>query len=278
MMAERGDFMMVHEPFSYLAEFGYADIAGERITSAGGLIFTLSSLAERGRVFAKETMGRRYPEVLADQQFLATGASHAFLIRHPREAICSYHALDPGAGLHKIGSGSQHEIFAEVRRLSRRDPIVVDSDDLITHPAAIIQAFCARVGIDFRPEAFTWWPSDRPEWQPSRRWPDPAFPPQVHLDLQVSDITEAEARVLELGAHACPAPNSVGQSRLLSGRGRPAAGSVRTQVCGYDLHAGVWRHSQPGGKQRNNAEKRGLHGYGAGFMARLGRRFSCAVT
>jgi hypothetical protein len=26
MMAERGDFMMVHEPFSYLAEVGYADI------------------------------------------------------------------------------------------------------------------------------------------------------------------------------------------------------------------------------------------------------------
>jgi hypothetical protein len=35
MMAERGDFTVVHEPFSYLAEFGYADVAGERVTSAG---------------------------------------------------------------------------------------------------------------------------------------------------------------------------------------------------------------------------------------------------
>jgi hypothetical protein len=35
MMAERGDFMMVHEPFSYLAEFGYADVAGERIMFTG---------------------------------------------------------------------------------------------------------------------------------------------------------------------------------------------------------------------------------------------------
>ena len=26
MMAERGDFTVVHEPFSYLAEFGYADV------------------------------------------------------------------------------------------------------------------------------------------------------------------------------------------------------------------------------------------------------------
>lgn len=36
------------------------------------------------------------------------------------------------------------------------------------------------------------------------RWPDPAFPPQAHLDLQVSDITEAEARVLALGGTRLP--------------------------------------------------------------------------
>lgn len=32
MMAERGDFTVVHEPFSYLAEFGYADVAGSPTT------------------------------------------------------------------------------------------------------------------------------------------------------------------------------------------------------------------------------------------------------
>jgi len=38
MMAERGDFTVVHEPFSYLAEFGYTDVAGERVTSAPGAL------------------------------------------------------------------------------------------------------------------------------------------------------------------------------------------------------------------------------------------------
>lgn len=42
-----------------------------------------------------------------------------------------------------------------------------------------------------------------PGYQPSR-WPDPRFPPQVHLDLQVSDINEAEAKVLALGATRLP--------------------------------------------------------------------------
>ena len=34
MMIERGDFTGVHEPFSYLAEFGYAEAGGVRVTSA----------------------------------------------------------------------------------------------------------------------------------------------------------------------------------------------------------------------------------------------------
>lgn len=170
MMAERGDFTVVHEPFSYLAEFGSADIAGERVTSASDLIGALGSLARRGRVFAKETTGRWYPEVLADPRFLADGARHTFLIRHPRETIASRYGLDPGGGRETFGFESQHEIFTEVCRRGRQVPVVIDSGDLIARPAAIVEAYCARVGIDFRPGALTWAPGDRPEWQPSRRW------------------------------------------------------------------------------------------------------------
>lgn len=32
------------------------------------------------------------------------------------------------------------------------------------------------------------------------RWPDPDFPQQVHLDIRVDDIDDAEPRVLALGA------------------------------------------------------------------------------
>jgi hypothetical protein len=32
------------------------------------------------------------------------------------------------------------------------------------------------------------------------RWPDPAHPQQVHLDLTVDDLEQAQVRVLELGA------------------------------------------------------------------------------
>jgi catechol 2,3-dioxygenase-like lactoylglutathione lyase family enzyme len=36
------------------------------------------------------------------------------------------------------------------------------------------------------------------------RWPDPAHPQQAHLDIEVEDVEEGEAKVLELGASRLP--------------------------------------------------------------------------
>lgn len=46
-----------------------------------------------------------------------------------------------------------------------------------------------------------------PGHQPPR-WPDPAFPQQVHLDIRVADIAEAEPKVLALGATRLPSTGS----------------------------------------------------------------------
>jgi Sulfotransferase domain len=87
MMAERGDFTVVHEPFSYLVMYGHTDVGGTRVRSEPDLIKALLELP--GQVFAKETTGVRYPEVLATPEFL-DGVTHTFLIRDPRETIPSY--------------------------------------------------------------------------------------------------------------------------------------------------------------------------------------------
>jgi len=36
------------------------------------------------------------------------------------------------------------------------------------------------------------------------RWPDPAYPQQLHLDVRVDDVTVAEPAVLALGATRLP--------------------------------------------------------------------------
>ena len=170
MMAERGDFVAVHEPFSRAEVFGEVDVGGRGVGTVPEAIEGLRDLAATESVFVKETTDRRFPDVLADRRFLAEDARHTFLIRHPRETIRSYLALRPGAASHEIGFEAQYEMYTEVRRVTGRDPLIVDAGDLMDRPADTIKAYCAHVGIDFRPEALTWQPSDRVDWRQFGRW------------------------------------------------------------------------------------------------------------
>lgn len=170
MMARRGDFRAVHEPFSYLAEFGTSIVDGSAANTEQAMLAELRGLAARGPVFVKDTTDERYPGVLADRQFLASDATHTFIIRHPRDTIASYQALNPGVALHQIGFEAQHEIFQAVRDATGKWPVVVDADDLVARPDEVIKAYCAETSIAYLPEALTWTPGARPEWQPSERW------------------------------------------------------------------------------------------------------------
>ncbi len=167
MMAERGDFTVVHEPFSYLVMHGHTDVGGTRVRSEPELIRAL--LALPGPVFAKETTGVRYPEAVATPEFL-DGVTHTFLIRDPRETIPSYLKLQPDARVESIGFELLHEIYTAVAERTGRQPVVIDAADLVRAPTATVKAYCAAAGIPFVPEALSWQPAQRPEWQPSRRW------------------------------------------------------------------------------------------------------------
>jgi len=165
MMIERGDFTGVHEPFSHVTAFGNTEISGRPLATAPEVIAELRSLAATRQVFIKDTTDRRHPEALADRRFLAEDAQHTFLIRHPRETIRSYLAVRTNPRIHEIGFEAQYEVYNKVRSLTGRDPLVVDAGDLMNRPADTMHAYCAHIGIDFRPHALRWQPSDRPEWQ-----------------------------------------------------------------------------------------------------------------
>jgi Sulfotransferase domain len=170
MMIERGDFTAIHEPFSYLAEFGEVSVDGATVTSEAALLARLRELAGTNPVFFKDTTDERYPQVLADTAFLAEDAVHTFLIRSPKETIASYFRINPEVRAEQIGFGHQLEIFEAVRAATGRAPFVMDAGQLLAEPAAVVAAFCAAVGIDFRPAALSWQPGHRQEWGPSQRW------------------------------------------------------------------------------------------------------------
>ena len=167
MMTERGDFTVVHEPFSYLVMYGQTDVGGTRVSSEEDLIRALLKLP--GQVFTKETTGVRYPQVLATPEYL-DGVTHTFLIRDPRETIPSYLKLEPDARVRSIGFELLHEIYTAVAERTGRQPVVVDAADLVRDPEGTVRAYCAATGIPFVPEALSWQPAQRSEWQLSRRW------------------------------------------------------------------------------------------------------------
>lgn len=167
MMAERGDFTLLHEPFCYLARHGHADVGGARVRSKPDLINALLELP--GPVFAKQTTGVPYPEVLTAPRFLDSW-THTFLIRDPRETIPSYLKLQPDARVRSIGFGILHVIYTAVADRTGRSPVIIDAADLVRDPEGTVRAYCSATGIPFVREALSWQPAQRPEWQASRRW------------------------------------------------------------------------------------------------------------
>ncbi|HST66660.1 MAG TPA: hypothetical protein VLM05_15850 [Mycobacteriales bacterium] len=169
MMDARGDRIVLHEPFSRRADFGAVEVAGQTVTDEPALIAAITALGARTPVFFKDTTDFAYPGLLADQDFLAS-ARHTFLLRHPAEAIASHARLTADLGRDEIGFARLAEIRDAVAAATGRAPVVVDSDDLLERPEEVVRAYCAAVGIPFRPAALHWRPGLRDGEEGTSRW------------------------------------------------------------------------------------------------------------
>jgi hypothetical protein len=167
MMRERGDFTILHEPFSHLTDYGSTTVDGQVITTEPQLLAALNRTP--GPAFLKDTTDFHYQGVLTDREFLG-GARHTFIIRHPREAIASHFALNPKLGRDEVGFAWLYEIFAAVLDTTGVTPVVVDSDDLVRDPAGTVERYCDVVGIPFLPDALRWSPGMASGWERSERW------------------------------------------------------------------------------------------------------------
>jgi hypothetical protein len=169
MIAERGDYLVIHEPFSRLADFGQVRIGERDVHSEAEAIAALRAVADRQPVFFKDTTDFRYPQVLADRAFMAE-ARHSFIIREPAEAIASHARLNPGLRCEDVGFTRLAELYDAVAEVADRPPAVIDANELLATPEALVRCYCERVGIEFRPEALRWSAGMRADWQQTSRW------------------------------------------------------------------------------------------------------------
>jgi Sulfotransferase domain len=204
-MVERGDMTVLHEPFCKMRDFGETEAGGRTFASLLSLLAWLRDGTHNMSVFVKDHPPLEVPEVLADRRFLAA-ARHAFLIRRPEEIAASGYALHPGMNINAIGLENLCNVQDAVRAAGADASVVIDSDDLVTRPAATMAAYCAAVGLSFIPRALAWEPGERPEWRQYARW---------HVDASASSgferrehvyqhTVENSARLARFAAHHRP--------------------------------------------------------------------------
>jgi hypothetical protein len=109
----------------------------------------------------------------------------------------------------------------DARMIGRLKTVVLDAADL--HAEA--QFWSAVLGIPIVHERDDWTTLEgrgvrlavqlAPDYVPPR-WPDPAHPQQLHLDVQVDDPDDAEGQVLALGARRLPDPADAEDFRVFA--------------------------------------------------------------
>jgi hypothetical protein len=97
------------------------------------------------------------------------GFSHAFLIRAPEQMIASYLRKREAAEFEDFGLERQAEFFErEAARLGHAPP-VIDANDVLANPAAVLSTLCEALGIAWDPAMLSWAPGRRPSdgpWAP----------------------------------------------------------------------------------------------------------------
>ncbi|HET9894907.1 MAG TPA: sulfotransferase family protein [Streptosporangiaceae bacterium] len=220
MMIERGDFLVVHEPFSHLMDFGETTIHGSQVRSERELIDALYKLSDSHNVFFKDTTDFHYPGLIADTSFLRD-ATHTFMIRDPRAAIASHYRLNPGLTCAEVGFARLREIYDSVTAASGRTAVVLDSDDLVADPAGLIAEYCRRTGIPFLPEALSWSPGMVDQWQRTSRWHVTASASKAFVGDRQSESPELDqcSRLRDYLDHHLPHYQALWARRLV----RPTA-------------------------------------------------------
>jgi hypothetical protein len=106
------------------------------------------------------------------------GFNHAFLIRDPERMIASYLRKREAAAFEDFGLERQAEFFErEADRLGHAPP-VVDANDVLADPAAVLSKLCGALDIPWDPAMLS--------WEPGRRETDGPWAPHWYAAVEAS--------------------------------------------------------------------------------------------
>lgn len=127
--------------------------------------------------------------------------NNAFLIRKPERVLASYAKKWHEVTLREIGFIEQLEIFDAVADKLGHAPPVIDSDDILANPEAMLTKLCTSLGIAFDKAMLSWPKGPKsfdgvwaPHWY-NAVWNSTGF--GAPADQESDDLTDALKRVAD---------------------------------------------------------------------------------
>ncbi|XP_071957944.1 uncharacterized protein [Antedon mediterranea] len=104
------------------------------------------------------------------------GYQHTFLIRHPIRTYLSMYRVwknfNPELGVDifktyftpRLGFQELHELYNYVVDKTGKEPLVLDTDDLLENPKGILKILCDEVGLEFSEQMLSWGLEQPVQW------------------------------------------------------------------------------------------------------------------
>ncbi|MGD2185693.1 MAG: hypothetical protein PVI71_06180 [Desulfobacterales bacterium] len=193
---ERGDYKVLHEPFSplYYVYEKRVDVPGQHIDpsvphSYADIRQWILEEGEKAAVFFKDMAYHAFDHIIKDDPFLKR-LTHTFLIREPEKTILSHAVINPNVTRDEIGYELEFKLFEKVAAVTGNTPVLIDADELEDDPEGITRAYCEAVGIPFIKESLSWDPGQVPEWDSWKEW---------HVDAAESSGIQRNMETFDFG-------------------------------------------------------------------------------
>lgn len=193
---ERGDYKVLHEPFSplYYVYEKRVDVPGQHIDprvphSYADIRRWILEEGDKAPVFFKDMAYHPFDHIIKDDEFLKR-LTHTFLIREPEKTILSHAVMNPGVTRDEIGYELEFKLFEKVAEVTGQTPVLIDADELEDDPEGITRAYCEAVGIPFIKESLSWDPGQVPEWDSWKEW---------HVDAAESSGIQKNMETFDFG-------------------------------------------------------------------------------
>jgi hypothetical protein len=193
---ERGDYKVLHEPFSplYYVYEKRVDCPGQHIDpgvphSYADIRQWILEEGDKAAVFFKDMAYHPFDHIIKDDEFIKR-LTHTFLIREPEKTILSHAVMNPDLTRDEIGYELEFKLFEKIAAVTGQTPVLIDADELESDPEGITRAYCEAVGIPFIKDSLSWDPGQVPEWDSWKEW---------HVDAAESSGIQKNMETFDFG-------------------------------------------------------------------------------